>query len=53
MKRHPFDVYYDQVEQLRELAWQDRMSGGDGSMSRMVREAIDRLIEEKRGGAED
>ncbi len=48
MVRHPFEVYQDQVQQLRELALQERMNGGAGSMSKMVRDAIDRMIEERR-----
>ena len=48
MFRHPFEVYQDQVEQLRELALNDRRNGGTGSMSRMVREGIDRIIAERR-----
>jgi hypothetical protein len=39
--RHSFDVYEDQVEELQQLALDDRMRGGAGSMSAMVREAID------------
>jgi hypothetical protein len=39
--RHGFDVYEDQVEELRQLALEDRMRGGTGSMSAMLREAID------------
>jgi hypothetical protein len=39
--RHGFDVYEDQVEELQKLALQDRMRGGAGSMSAMVREALD------------
>lgn len=42
--RHAFDVYEDQVEALQQLALQDRMRGGAGSMSAMVREAIDDYI---------
>jgi hypothetical protein len=42
--RHPFDIYEDQDAALRELAVEDRMRGGSGSMSRMVREAIDDFI---------
>jgi len=44
MIRHPFEVYQDQLEDLRHLALEDRMRGGAGSMSLMVREALDRLI---------
>ena len=39
--RHPFDIYEDQDEELRKLALEDQMRGGKGSMSAMVREAID------------
>lgn len=39
--RHAFDIYEDQVEMLKQLALEDRMRGGTGSMSAMVREAID------------
>jgi hypothetical protein len=42
--RHSFDVYEDQVEKLQRLALDDRMRGGAGSMSAMVREAIDDYI---------
>ncbi len=47
-QRHPFDIYRDQYEALQELALEERRRGGVGSMSAMVRAAIDRLIEEKR-----
>jgi hypothetical protein len=43
-QRHPFDIYNDQYEELKQLALEDRMSGGTGSMSAMVREAIDEYI---------
>jgi hypothetical protein len=46
--RHPFDIYEDQYHSLRDLALQERMQGGVGSMSAMVREAIDALIEKRR-----
>jgi len=42
--RHGFDVYEDQVEELKRLAIEDRMRGGAGSMSAMVREALDDFI---------
>ena len=53
MIRHPFEIYQDQVEQLRQLALQDRMSGGTGSMSQMVREAIDWIIKERSDRGEE
>jgi hypothetical protein len=46
MIRHPFELYQDQVESLRHIAADDRLNGGQGSMSAMVRQAIDRLIDE-------
>ena len=45
--RHPFDIYRDQYDSLRQKALEDRMQGGAGSMSAMVREAIDRFLTEK------
>ena len=42
--RHAFDIYEDQVEALQKLSLEDRMRGGAGSMSAMVREAIDDYI---------
>src|SRR2546423_13541052 len=33
--RHPFDIYEDQVEELKKLSLEDRMRGGAGSMSAM------------------
>lgn len=46
--RHAFDIYQDQFEALRQLALEDRMRGGPGSMSAMVREALDDFIACKR-----
>jgi hypothetical protein len=46
--RHPFDIYHDQYESLKELALQDRMQGGEGSMSAMVRQALDDFIEQQK-----
>jgi hypothetical protein len=46
--RHAFDIYEDQVETLQQLSLEDRMSGGAGSMSAMVREALDDYIAKAR-----
>jgi hypothetical protein len=46
--RHAFDIYEDQVETLQQLSLEDRMRGGAGSMSAMVREAIDDYIAKAR-----
>jgi hypothetical protein len=47
-QRHPFDIYHDQYQSLQELALEERKQGGIGSMSQMVREGIDLIIEKKR-----
>jgi hypothetical protein len=46
-QRHPFDIYHDQYESLQRLALEERKQGGVGSMSAMVREAIDNLIAQR------
>jgi hypothetical protein len=51
MIRHPFELYMDQLDSLRDLADAQRRRGEPGSMSRMVREAIDRYLDEHK--AED
>jgi hypothetical protein len=47
-QRHPFDIYQDQYEALQALAAEERKNGGIGSMSAMVREALDTFIAKKR-----
>ena len=47
MIRHPFEFYMDQLEALRELAETQRRNGEPGSMSRMVRQVIDRYLDEQ------
>ena len=47
-QRHPFDIYQDQYDSLKELAFEERKQGGLGSMSAMVRDALDKYIAEKR-----
>lgn len=39
-----FDMYEDQMEELKNLVLEARMRGGPGSMSAMVREAIHEYI---------
>ena len=46
-QRWPVDIYQDQYESLQRLALEERMQGGIGSMSAMVREALDKLIKER------
>src|SRR5258708_28157996 len=43
-QRHPFDIYHDHYDTLKHLADDERRQGGAGSMSAMVREAIDTFI---------
>ena len=44
-KRHPFDIYYDQLQQLQQMKTAHMMLAGEmRSMSEMVREALDDYI---------
>jgi hypothetical protein len=47
-ERWPVNIYHDQYQSLKDLAAEERKQGGLGSMSAMVREAIDKLIAERR-----
>ena len=47
-KHHPFDIYVDQLEALRKMKMEAMMQGIEKSMASMVREALDRFIEENR-----
>ena len=47
-QRWPVDIYQDQYESLKQLATEERRNGGVGSMSAMIREALDKLIAERR-----
>ena len=42
--RNSFEIYEDQMDSLRQLAYAEKMQGKLGSMSAMVREAIDTYI---------
>ncbi len=44
--RNSFEIYEDQMDTLRELAYREKRDGKPGSMSAMVRTAIDRFIAE-------
>lgn len=45
IKRHPFDIYRDQLEQLQQMKTVHMMRAGEmRSMSEMVREALDDYI---------
>src|SRR3954468_8732695 len=47
-QRQPFDIFEDQYKELKQIADSERIQGLPGSMSRMVREAIDQYLEKKR-----
>jgi hypothetical protein len=47
-RRHPYDVYFDQVQTLKEFSIEEKRAGGLGSESAMVREAIGAYIEKRR-----
>jgi hypothetical protein len=42
--RNSFEIYEDQMDSLRELSFQEKREGGLGSMSAMVREAINEYL---------
>src|SRR3954466_6885048 len=43
--RNSFETYEDQMESLRKLSYKEKMEGKPGSMSKMVRDAIDEYLE--------
>jgi hypothetical protein len=45
--RNSFEIYEDQMDSLRRLAYLEKMEGKIGSMSAMVREAIDTYLKNK------
>jgi hypothetical protein len=45
--RNSFEIYEDQMAALRQLSLQDKMEGKLGSMSQMVRDAIDTYLANK------
>jgi hypothetical protein len=46
-RRHPFDIYRDQLRVLKDFSFEEKPAGGLGSESAMVREAIDAYIEKR------
>jgi len=47
-RRHPFDVYKDQLKALNRLALAEKEQGLLGSQSAMVREAIDDYLRKRK-----
>ena len=45
--RNSFETYEDQMETLRKLSFKEKMEGKIGSMSKMVRDAIDEYLEKR------
>jgi hypothetical protein len=45
--RNSFEIYEDQMESLRKLSFQEKMEGKLGSMSHMMREAIDDYLKKR------
>lgn len=39
-QRHPFDIFLDQYEALRDFSLEEKKGGAIGSMSAMVRDAL-------------
>ena len=48
--RNSFEIYEDQMDDLRREAYEEKLAGGIGSMSKMVRDAIDTYLEKRRAG---
>lgn len=48
IKRHAFEFYRDQLDALKQLAFEDVRTKGQGNMSSMVRDALDDYLA-KRG----
>ncbi|MEU0214321.1 hypothetical protein ABZ281_04080 [Streptomyces sp. NPDC006265] len=44
--RNSFELYEDQMDSLRDLAYLEKRQGKMGSMSAMVRQAIDNYLQE-------
>jgi hypothetical protein len=48
--RNAFEIYEDQMDRLRKISLEEKMNGKLGSMSAMVREAIDAYLQRKSTG---
>jgi hypothetical protein len=47
-QRHPFDIYQDQYDSLKEISLAERKLGLLGSQSALAREGLDLIIEKKK-----
>jgi hypothetical protein len=50
IKRASYELFADQIEDIRRLAAGETMQGGKGNQSEMVRDAIDAYLRQKRKG---
>src|SRR5512135_2099837 len=50
--RRGFDYYAHKLVALKKLSLREQLAGRDGSMSRMLREALNRYLAEKNGDPE-
>jgi hypothetical protein len=48
IRRYAFEFFDDQIEDLRRLSLEDKFAGHKGSMSEMVREALDDYLARQR-----
>ena len=48
--RNAFEIYEDQMDRLRKLSIEEKVNGKLGSMSAMIREAIDSYLQKKSAG---
>ncbi len=43
--RYAFEFYFDQIDELKARSLDDRIRGGSGNMSQMVRQALDEYLD--------
>jgi hypothetical protein len=48
--RNSFETYEDQMDSLRKFSYEDKLEGKLGSMSKMVRDALDEYIQKRNSG---
>ena len=49
-RRASYELYTDQIEAIQRIALEEKLQGGAGNQSEMVREAIDAYLKKKREG---
>lgn len=47
IKRASYELYTDQIEAIRQLALEEKIQGGKGNQSEMVRDALDNYLKQK------